>query len=387
MFSSRSALVAVGSLLFASPLLAQDTGNFVIRLGTDTTAVEHYTRTPQRLEIDQVARSPRVLLRHYVFEYGASGAVQRVAITITNPSAPAGAPPMQQVNATFAADSVAVETRRDTSIQRSSLKVPAGTVAISGATPWSVYEGRIMRLVSQKADSLPSPLLYVGASSMNALSIRKLGKDSVVVQTQTEVYHVKIDRSGHVQNVVPLRGTQKFSVDRVATLDLKAAASAFLAREQQGGAMGAYSPRDSVKAVAAGATLWIDYGRPSKRGRAVFGGIVPWGEVWRTGANAATQFRTDKPLQMGNQLVPAGFYTLWTIPSPTGWKLVINGETGQWGTEHKADRDLYTIDMTVNTLPQAVERFTIGIEPNPQGGVLNLDWDTTRASLPFTVKP
>src|SRR5262249_27582499 len=128
MSSSRSALAAVGSLLFASPLLAQDTGYFVTRLGADTTAVEHYARTPQLLVIDQLARSPRVLLRLYVFDYGVSGAVQRVAITITNPTAPAGAPPMQQVNATFPADSVVVESRRDTSVQRSSLKVPAGTV-------------------------------------------------------------------------------------------------------------------------------------------------------------------------------------------------------------------------------------------------------------------
>jgi len=108
--------------------------------------------------------------------------------------------------------------------------------------------------------------------------------------------------------------------------------------------------------------------------------------VWRTGANAATQFRTDKALEIGGIVVPAGFYTLWTIPSPSGWKLLINGETGQWGTAHKADRDLFQVDLTMSTLPQAVERFTISIVPSAQGGALNLDWDTVRASIPFTVR-
>jgi hypothetical protein len=85
--------------------------------------------------------------------------------------------------------------------------------------------------------------------------------------------------------------------------------------------------------------------------------------------------------------VPAGFYTLWTVPSPTGWKLIVNSETGQWGTAHKADKDLFTIDMKVSALPQVVERLTIGVDPAPGGGVLTLDWDTTRASAAFTVRP
>ena len=109
----------------------------------------------------------------------------------------------------------------------------------------------------------------------------------------------------------------------------------------------------------------IDYGRPAKRGRVVFGGVVPYGKVWRTGANAATQFKTDKALDFGGTIVPAGFYTLWTLPTAKGWKLIVNGETGQWGTEHKPDKDLYTIDMQVTTLPQAVERFTIHVEDAP----------------------
>jgi hypothetical protein len=226
-----------------------------------------------------------------------------------------------------------------------------------------------------------------GASSMNTLMLRKLGKDSVdVFNDHLDHYHARIDKAGRVLGVLPIAGTAKFAAERVEKLDVDAYASAFMVREQVGAGLGALSPRDSVKVVAGGAALWIDYGRPSKRGRVVFGGVVPYGEVWRTGANAATQFRTDQALDFGGTVVPAGFYTLWTLPGATGWKLIVNGETGQWGTAHKAEKDLYTIDMKMSTLTQPVERFTIGVDAAEQGGTIHLDWDTTRASATFTVR-
>jgi len=187
----------------------------------------------------------------------------------------------------------------------------------------------------------------------------------------------------------PIAGTGKFGVERVASLDLDAMAASFVAEEHAGAGLGTLSPRDTVRvANAGGASLWIDYGRPGKRGRTIFGDVVPYGEIWRTGANAATQFRTDKALDFGSGVVvPAGFYTLWSLPTAAGWKLVVNSETGQWGTAHDAAKDLYTIDLVRSTLPEAAERFTIGVQSAATGGVLTLDWDRTRGSAAFTVKP
>ena len=125
-----------------------------------------------------------------------------------------------------------------------------------------------------------------------------------------------MDGAGRIVHAVPLSGTQQFPAERVASVDINALAVSFGARDQAGQAFGLASPRDTVRATVAGASLMIDYSRPSKRGREIFGTtIVPWGEVWRTGANAATQFRTDKALEMGGVVLQPGFYTLWTIPS------------------------------------------------------------------------
>jgi hypothetical protein len=219
------------------------------------------------------------------------------------------------------------------------------------------------------------------------MTVRRLGRDSMEIVNVEGVYHIHVDKTGHVLHVVPIKGTAQFTVERQPGVDVAAFTAQYSAREKAAGAMGQLSPRDTVNAEAGGAKLWIDYSRPAKRGRVIYGGVVPFGEVWRTGANAATQFRTDKALKMGDTVVPAGMYTLWTIPAPTGWKLIVNSETGEWGTEHKAAKDLYTLDMSVSTLPQSVEKFLISVAPGTGGGTLNLDWDTTRASIPFTVQP
>lgn len=160
-----------------------------------------------------------------------------------------------------------------------------------------------------------------------------------------------------------------------------------LAAQQGGGAAPIASPRDTTRATVAGAHLLVDYGRPSKRSRVIYGGLVPWGQVWRTGANAATTFVTDKPLVIGGTAIPAGTYTLYSVPNQSGpWLLVVNKQTTQWGTEYHEDRDLARIPMTTAPISPTVEQFRIAIDPSGSGGSIGLLWDTTKASVPFSVQ-
>jgi hypothetical protein len=146
------------------------------------------------------------------------------------------------------------------------------------------------------------------------------------------------------------------------------------------------SPHETVSAEVAGAKVSITYGRPYMKGREIFGALVPWDRVWRTGADEATTLTTDKMLMFGNLHVGAGSVTLWTLPSQNGpWKFVINKETGQWGTAYKAANDLGRVDMKVETLSAPVEQFTIAIEPVGAGGQIVMSWDRTRMIVPFTI--
>jgi hypothetical protein len=148
------------------------------------------------------------------------------------------------------------------------------------------------------------------------------------------------------------------------------------------------SPRDSVSATIGGATVKVNYGRPSKRGREIFGGLVPFGTAWRTGANEATAFSTSKALRFGSVTVPAGNYTLFTLPAQDGtWQLIINKQTGQWGTAYDAAQDLARIPMTVSQTPAVVEQMQITVTPAGAGGELAVLWDRTKAVAAFTAAP
>ena len=386
MRSATRLLLSLVLVSVALPVWAGDSGDFVVRLGRDTTGVEHYVRTKDRLVVDQIGRAPRTLRRKFTYE-SSNGTLRRIRTVFGPPGADT---PTQTIDALFDADSMRAQIKNGVAPpQDLRLAMPAGSLVIFSSSPWALYEGQIQLLAKSRRDTLGGTLYFMGAAATERYLLRKIGRDSVEISnTHGDQYHAAIDKAGHITGILPIAGTAKFAVNRVAPLDLDALGANFLAREQAGGGVGMLSPRDSVKvASAGGATLSIDYGRPAKRGRVVYGGVVPYGEVWRTGANAATQFRTDRALDFGGTVVPAGFYTLWTRPTASGWKLLINSQTGQWGTQHDASKDVFVIDMTLSALPDVVERFTIGIVATGTGGTLNLDWDRTRASAAFTTKP
>ncbi len=147
------------------------------------------------------------------------------------------------------------------------------------------------------------------------------------------------------------------------------------------------SPRDSTELRLRGKRIAANYGRPSRRGRKIMGAVVPYGEVWRTGANEATSFVTEADLVVGGVDVPRGEYTLYSLPSQTTWKLIVNKQTGQRGTEYDRALDLARINLRKQSLKTTVERFTISLEKTgDESGVLKLVWENTLLSVNFAVK-
>ena len=145
------------------------------------------------------------------------------------------------------------------------------------------------------------------------------------------------------------------------------------------------SPPGQAAVTIGAATITIDYARPSMRGRKIMGELVPYDKVWRTGANAATTLKTTAALEIGGTLVPAGTYTLYTLPGEKAWKLIINKQTGQWGTQYDQAQDLGRVAMKLQATVAPVEQFTITIGDTPAGGEIHFEWETTRAVASFTV--
>ena len=143
------------------------------------------------------------------------------------------------------------------------------------------------------------------------------------------------------------------------------------------------SPPATATVTLNGKEVSIAYSRPSIRGRKIMGKLVPYGEVWRTGANEATTLKTAANLMMGGVKIPAGTYTLYSLPTENGWKLIVNKQTGQWGTEYDSSQDLARIDLVKSAFPAPVEIFTIAFEKNNVSSAeLVLTWELTKLTLP-----
>ena len=154
--------------------------------------------------------------------------------------------------------------------------------------------------------------------------------------------------------------------------------------------MGGGKPSPAASAtcdLGGGKTIKTDYSSPRMKGRKIYGGLVPFGEVWRTGANEATTFVTSADVVVGGKTVPAGSYTIFTVPNADKWTLIINKKTGEWGIPYKYESDeLARVDMRVSKLPAPVENFSIAYDKSAGGCTLRIDWETTRASVDITAK-
>ncbi len=139
--------------------------------------------------------------------------------------------------------------------------------------------------------------------------------------------------------------------------------------------------------LGGGKTVKTDYSSPRMKGRKIYGDLVPYGQVWRTGANDASTFVASSDIVVGGKAVPAGSYTIFTVPNADKWTLIINKKTGEWGIPYKYESDeLARIDMKVSKLPSPVENFTISYEKSGNACTMNLDWETTRASVDIKAK-
>ncbi len=176
-------------------------------------------------------------------------------------------------------------------------------------------------------------------------------------------------------------------IGKIAVLCLGLALCATVFLGQQDKTKRPSPPAQAMLDLGGGKSITIDYSSPRLKGRHVGGEIAPFGKVWRVGANEATTFVTTADVTVGGKAVPAGSYTVFAVPDKAKWTLIISKKTGEWGTDYPGEsNDLARIDMKVSTLPAPVENFTISFEKAGMGATLNLDWETTRASVMIAKK-
>ena len=164
-----------------------------------------------------------------------------------------------------------------------------------------------------------------------------------------------------------------------------AAIAAFAVHAQQDKSKRPSPPASAKCDLAGGKAITVEYSSPRAKGRKIFGDVVPLGEPWRTGANEATTFVTTSDLMVGGQHVPAGKYTIFTIPNKDKWTLIVSKKTGEWGIPYPgADMDLVRAEMKVSPTSSPVENFTIAFDKSGTGCTLRIEWENTRAAVDVT---
>ncbi len=143
------------------------------------------------------------------------------------------------------------------------------------------------------------------------------------------------------------------------------------------------SPPATAKCdLPGGGSITVDYSSPQVKGRKIFGGLVPYGEPWRTGANEATTFVTTADLMIGGKHVPTGKYTIFTVPNKDKWVLIVSKKTGEWGIPYPgADQDLVRADMNASATASPVENFAIAFDKGSKGCTLRIEWENTRGTV------
>ena len=394
---ARGFAAAGAALLFAVPACAQapaaastNRAGFVTTLGRDTVAVESFTRTPTRVEGDIAVRVPGTVLCHYLVTFNGDGSPKQSRVEIKPLAAPGVDP--ATVTLDFSGDSVHATSESQGKRQSATRAITKGAAPffLTGFGPsYGLYtavgpiEAYLTHLPATTGDTVAIPAIDIATA--------RAGRRRFVRQSPTSVdadwfgyfwQHLTVNASGEITAVDGRGTTEKTMTTRTPFIDVPAAAQRFAADDRAGHGLGVASTDTVARGTVNGNLVVVTYGSPRTRGRTILGGVVPYDRVWRTGANAATVLVTDRALTVGGTTLPAGAYSLWTVPKQDGTvTLIVNRQHGQWGTDYDPSQDLARIPMQSSTAATPQDRFTIDVGGTaPQ---LRMAWDTFVWTVPL----
>jgi hypothetical protein len=369
---------------------------FITTLGRDTISVENVTHQGHEVTLQAVDRFPRLRERKGAVSLNDDGSIRKIVMDIHTPSEPDSMRD-QHVEATVANNVVRL-WKRD---KRGTLRreFPTGGMIAMAHVPqlYSLYEldfAAALEKARNPNDTVRFRQFYLDREFDNFPLHRGFvrfvapGKAEIRHDWLSGVGEATIDSAGRLLSYSGSRTTYDVRVQRIDThSDLESLGKRFLSAEVQAGGVKSLSVRDTLRTKIGAADFTVDYGRPLTRGRTILGNVVRRNAVWRTGANAATQFTTSAPITIGTLRVPAGSYTLWTVPRSDGADLIVNKQTGQWGTDYNSALNLGRTSLRTETTETPLEKFTISITPvDPQRGVLVIAWDSFRWTAPITIR-
>ena len=358
------------------------TASFVATLGTDTVIVETYNMLPNHLYGKAFLRYPEDQIGVFDFHFYPNGSIKHYSMSYMHP------------DSSYATSSgtQGVYCENDTCTWFGSWpgseteyinKRPAQQMDfIGGWTPTlSLIEWNCMRLMKSGKQTQPITMIndYIGIRNV-AIS-RGKGDTLIFGGDFLEYTKIKVSPEGRILAYDGTATQWNYIVTRHEPMDVDEVAKRMSKKPK----IGIPSPTATINFTIANDTINLSYGRPFKRGRKIFGGIVPYDSIWRTGANDPTKISLPYAIRFGKITVPKGEYSLYTIPSMENWILIFNADLKQWPSEPNRSKDVALIPMKVQKADKQTDQFTINIEPLKSGGIIKFVWDETEAFASFRV--
>jgi hypothetical protein len=375
----RSVALPLLLLAVAPSAASAQAASFVYRLGKDTLAVEQYTRTATGMSGEMVQRAGAAVVRFtYKVTVGKDGRPTTATLTrlLADGTPQPGA--VREVRYSLGADSAVREVVFADSTQRRAFAASRAMVNF----PVYIYGPTELLAALRKGKGADSLAAIGQGGALGFTGLSAAGGDTVRLRGGPYAMALRFDAANRLLSVDGRTTTNKVVAERAAgSVDIAA-----LARGMK--PTGVLSTREDVRAAfGPGGMVVVDYGRPQVRERTVWGGtLVPFDSIWRAGANDATHLFTTRPLTFGTMTLTPGMYTLWVQHTRQGTFLIVNRQTGQWGTQYDATQDVGRVEMQSAAAPAHVEELSIAVRAlGPTRGALELAWGDRTMTAPFTV--
>lgn len=385
--SYKTLLLSILSLFIIHHLQAQekhqDNRYLIYTLGKDTTMIGHYQINRDNFEMTVLIRSPLEVhkLRGSLFSTGECKYVEGYAY---KPSVGKDSLLLQTYKLYIKNDSTFTE-------QNMGGKLSVFGYAGRGMLHLGIYPYVFFNpLYAQYApvnpgDSLLSYHLLFGRK--DPVIVKRVNKNTVTIGGSIMgKFTIYLNKKGKPDSIDAIGSSWNVKGKILPYLNMDSVINAEAVKAQQYGAMPVLNKPDLVQATIDSTLIKINYSRPSMRGRVIFGEVVPWNRFWRTGANAATKISLSSPVFFDGKELPAGEYSIFTMPAKNGWSMMFNRDANIWGTQYNPANDVLRVPMQVEQLREPMELMTIEVLPVNGGGAINVLWEKTKVSVTFTPK-
>lgn len=356
--------------------------SFVAKLGNDTVIVETYNMLHNHLYGKAFLRYPEDQVAVFNYHFFPDGSIQHYSVSFMNTDSSYITSSGTQGVVCNGDSCTWFAAWRGTDQEYTNKYAIKHLDFIGGWTPTlSLIEWNCIRLLQSGQKSLPLTLLndYIGAKD---IAIYKGNKDTILFGGPfLEYTKITTTPEGRIVTYDGTTTPWSYIVTKHNPIDVDAVSK----RLSKTAKIGVPSPEVKMKFPVAGDTITLSYGSPAKRGRKIFGGVVPYDSVWRTGAGDPTKITLPTPIRIGNSVIGKGEYSLYSIPRANEWILIFNTNLQQWPTDPDRSADVAQVAIKVRKLNASRERFAIHIEPTKSGGVIKFSWDETEAFANFEV--